>query len=75
VARLCERRVDGWLVVVAAHRTRERFLEEALDQMHPDKVIGLVLNGEARPLPRYAGYGEAYTSAHDDARPAPKDAS
>src|SRR5206468_2700492 len=32
--------VDGFLIVVAAHQTRRKLLEEALNLMEPAKVIG-----------------------------------
>src|SRR5262249_43275663 len=38
--------VDGFLVVVAAHRTPRRLLEEALTLMDPSKVIGLVFGND-----------------------------
>ncbi|MBI4011595.1 MAG: CpsD/CapB family tyrosine-protein kinase [Candidatus Rokubacteria bacterium] len=56
--RLIERWVDGFLVVVAAHRTPRALLEEALNVMDPAKVVGLVFNGDDRPLRR--PYREAY---------------
>jgi capsular exopolysaccharide synthesis family protein len=44
--------VDGLLIVVAAHRTTRRLLEEALHLTEPVKVIGLVFNGDDRHLSR-----------------------
>lgn len=38
--------VDGFLVVVAAHRTTRKLLEEALRVPEPGKVLGLVFNGD-----------------------------
>ena len=40
--------VDGFIVVVAAHRTPRKLLEEALDLMEPAKMIGLVLSHDDR---------------------------
>src|SRR5260221_7525212 len=57
VSRILSRWVDGFVLVVAAHRTPRELLREALDLMEPDKVVGLVLNGDDRPLAGYYGYG------------------
>jgi Mrp family chromosome partitioning ATPase len=38
--------VDGFLIVVAAHRTTRKSLEEALRVSEPSKVLGLVFNGD-----------------------------
>lgn len=56
--------VDGILMVVATHRTPRKLLQEALAHLDPDKVVGLVFNGDDRPLSGYAhgyGYGLAPT--------------
>ena len=45
--------VDGFLVVVTAHRTPKRLLEDALNVLEPAKTIGLVYNGDERPLSGY----------------------
>ena len=44
--------VDGFLIVVAAHRTTRRLLEEALIVMEQSKILGLVFNGDDRGLAR-----------------------
>jgi len=49
--------VDGFLIVVTAHRTARRLLEEALKVTEPAKVLGLVFNGDDRHLSR-----DAYSS-------------
>jgi capsular exopolysaccharide synthesis family protein len=49
--------VDGFLMVVAAHKTPRRLVEEALDAMDPAKTLGLVFNGDDRPL---SGYYSSY---------------
>jgi capsular exopolysaccharide synthesis family protein len=49
--------VDGFLIVVTAHRTARKLLEEALKVTETAKVIGLVFNGDDRHLSR-----NAYTS-------------
>lgn len=45
--RLVTKCVDGFLVVVAAHRTPRGVLAETLDLMDPAKVVGIVFNGDA----------------------------
>lgn len=45
--------VDGFLIVVAAHRTPKRLIEEALHIVEPAKIIGLLYNGDERPLSGY----------------------
>jgi protein-tyrosine kinase len=44
--------VDGFLIVVAAHRTARKLLEEALNITEPAKLVGLVFNGDDRHLSR-----------------------
>jgi capsular exopolysaccharide synthesis family protein len=55
--RLIERGVDGFLVVVSAHRTPRKMLAEALNTIDPAKVVGVVFNGDDRPTSEYYGYG------------------
>ncbi len=54
--RVISRCVDGFLMVVAAHRTPRGMLEEALDLMGPDRLLGLVFNGSDLMPRRYYGY-------------------
>jgi len=54
--------VDGFLLIVAAHRTPRRLVEEALNAMEPAKVIGLVFNRDDRPLGGYDAYSYAAPS-------------
>lgn len=54
--RLIGRWVDGFLIVVTAHHTPRRALAEALELLDPGQVIGLVFNGDDRPLTPYSGY-------------------
>jgi len=68
--RVIEKWVDGFLVVVAAHKTPRKLLEEALNLTEPAKVIGLVFNGDERPLSGYAygsGFGQL-TNGHSQTR-------
>ena len=69
-SRLLERWVDGFIVVVAAHKTPRKLLSEALNLLDPAKVLGVVFNGDDRPLAPYYGY---YHPA--PARPPARDAS
>lgn len=50
--------VDGFVTVVAAHRTPRRLLGEALNALDPAKVLGIVLNFDDRPL---FGYFKKYS--------------
>lgn len=59
--RVIARWADSLLLVVAAHRTPRRFLEEALNALDPAKVAGIVFNAVDPPPPGpyayYRGYG------------------
>jgi capsular exopolysaccharide synthesis family protein len=56
--RLMAAWVDAFLVVVAAHRTPRKLVDEALTAIEPSKLLGLVFNGDDRPLvSRYYRYG------------------
>src|SRR5690606_423572 len=55
--RVISRWIDGFLMVVGAHRTPRAMLAEALNILGPDKVIGLVYNGGEELLTKYYGYG------------------
>ena len=55
-ARLIADWVDGFVMIVAAHRTPRKLLEEALNVMDPAKLIGLVFNGDDRRRSDYHGY-------------------
>lgn len=50
------RKIDCFLMVVAAHRTPRPMLEEALNVMEPDKLLGLVFNNSDLMPARYYGY-------------------
>lgn len=58
--RVIAKWVDGFILVVAAHRTPGKLLEEALNIMDPDKMVGLVFNADDRSLMGYDGYYYAY---------------
>jgi capsular exopolysaccharide synthesis family protein len=61
-SRIIAKCIDGFLLVVSAHRTRQRFVEEALDIIEPAKMAGIVFNRDDRPRSNsygyYGGYGE-----------------
>lgn len=63
--RLIEAGVDGFLIVVAAHRTPRRLLAEALSILGPEKSLGLVFNRADRP---FRGYYNAYCGYGPTAR-------
>jgi capsular exopolysaccharide synthesis family protein len=58
--RLIERLVDGFLLVVAAHKTPRRLVAEALNVLDPAKMVGIVFNADDRSRSAdyaYYGYG------------------
>jgi capsular exopolysaccharide synthesis family protein len=57
-AALLSRSVDGMLIVVAAHETRRKLLEEALNLIDESKVLGIVFNGDDTCL--FEQYNEYY---------------
>jgi len=56
--------VDGFVIVVAAHRTPKRMVEEALGVVEPGKVIGLLYNRDDRALSGYYQRVHAAQSAN-----------
>ncbi len=64
--RLIGRGVDGFLLIVCAHKTPRRLVEEAISLLDPARVIGVVLNGDDRPV--HGDYGYYYTTASRPAR-------
>src|SRR6266511_2796582 len=48
--------VDGFLLVVAAHQTPRRLVEEALNVVERSKVLGFIFNGDDNPPAGYSGY-------------------
>ena len=65
--RLLSRWVDGFVIVVAARRTPRRLLAETLGAMDPAKLVGIVFNGDDRPLSGY--YKSYYTGYYGDRGP------
>lgn len=64
--RMLESWVDGFVLVVAAHRTPRKLVGEALNLLNPSKLIGLVFNHDDRPL---GGYGSYYGYGYPPSRP------
>ena len=67
--RVIARWIDGFLVVVAAHRTPRRLLEEALTVVDPAKIMGLVFNGDDPLFSIYRpGHDAKYYSGRGEPR-------
>ena len=54
--RVIERWVDGFVVIVTAHKTPRRLLAEALNEIDREKILGVIFNGDDHTLDRYYGY-------------------
>jgi len=70
--RLIERFIDGFLVVVAAHKTPRKFVEEAIDTLDPDKLVGLVFNNDDQPVfgyYSYYSYGPSFRDGRNEPGP------
>jgi capsular exopolysaccharide synthesis family protein len=52
--------IDGFVMIVAAHKTPQRLLEEALGIVEPSKLLGIVFNRNDRPMSDSYGYYGAY---------------
>jgi capsular exopolysaccharide synthesis family protein len=63
-ARALSTLVDGFLLVVRAGVTPRSLLAEALEALEPDKVMGLVFNGDEHPFAGYYGRYRSYYDAH-----------
>ena len=62
---LLSRVVDGVLVVVAANKTPRKLLEEALNELDANKVLGIVFNNDDRPLYGYdTNYRRYFSRRH-----------
>jgi capsular exopolysaccharide synthesis family protein len=61
--RLIAKWVDGFIMVLRAHRTPREALEEALTILEGANILGLVFNGHDRLATRYYGYGYGYGNA------------
>jgi capsular exopolysaccharide synthesis family protein len=60
--RILNNWVDGWFIVVAAHRTSRKLLEESLDLMEESKTIGFVFTHDERFRANARYYGAYYSS-------------
>jgi Mrp family chromosome partitioning ATPase len=69
-SRLLSRVIDGYIVVVSAHKTPRRVLAEALELIDRAKIIAMVFNGDDRRLSAY-DYGY-YGSADAAAKSSPR---
>jgi capsular exopolysaccharide synthesis family protein len=54
--RVIAQAVDGFLLVVTAHRTPRKLVEESLNVIDQSKIIGFVFNRDDRPLAGYSDY-------------------
>jgi capsular exopolysaccharide synthesis family protein len=59
-SQLIEKSVDGVFMVVAAGRTPKKMLEEALNLMDPEKILGIIFNGHTPSTIRNNGDAYAY---------------
>jgi capsular exopolysaccharide synthesis family protein len=64
--RLIDRAVDGFFIVVAAHKTTRQLVTEAMNSIGHARVLAVVFNGDDRPAKRYYGY---YSYYHERSRP------
>jgi protein-tyrosine kinase len=59
--QLLEQFVDGFLLVIAKHKTPRELLSEAVNTLDPNKVIGMILNNsEKKRIAGYYGYSTYY---------------
>ena len=63
--------VDGFLLVVAAHHTPRRLVEEALNVVERGKILGFIFNGDDHPPSGYSGYYGYYDGSADATRASP----
>jgi len=57
--------VDGFLLVVAAHHTPRRLVEEALNVVERGKMLGLIFNRDDQPPSSFYGYYGYYGRGAD----------
>jgi capsular exopolysaccharide synthesis family protein len=62
--RLMSQWVDGFIVVVAAHRTPRKLLADGLSALEEEKLLGIVFNADDRPLSGYFGRYQGYYGYH-----------
>ena len=54
--RLMDHWVDGYLIVIAAHKTPRKLINEAVNTVDETKLLGLVFNSDDRPVFGYYSY-------------------
>jgi capsular exopolysaccharide synthesis family protein len=54
--RLIARAVDGFVMIVAAHKTPRKLVAEALTELTAAKILGVVFNADDNPTSSYYGY-------------------
>jgi capsular exopolysaccharide synthesis family protein len=54
--QILQRWIDGFIMVIAAHRTPRKLIEKALQIVEPAKVVGLIFNNDAHPAHGYYSY-------------------
>lgn len=64
--RLIGNWVDGFLIVVSAHRTPRKLVEEALNVLEPSKVVGFVFNNDSRSWAAYGYYHYGHASVSSE---------
>jgi Mrp family chromosome partitioning ATPase len=69
-SRLIGKWVDGFLVVVAAHKTPRKLVVETLDLMEPARLIAFLFNGDDEPLSGYPYPASRNGDSRYDDRPA-----
>jgi Mrp family chromosome partitioning ATPase len=52
------RRVDGILLVIKAKKTSKQQVDDLLEIVGKEKIIGVLMNWYDPALPRYFGYGK-----------------
>ena len=73
--RVLSRWVDYFVLVVAAHRTPRKLLEETLNVIEPSKLLGLIFNGDDGPLwgsNRYYQYAAMFDITPQAKKTAPR---
>ena len=63
--------IDGFLLVVAAHHTPRRLVEEALNVVERGKMLGLIFNGGDHAPASFYGYYGYYGGAPQTAQTSP----
>jgi Mrp family chromosome partitioning ATPase len=64
--RVVSRWIDGFLLVVTAHRTSRGSFADAVSSLDPDRVAAVVFNGDTRPATTHY-YDRTGGTRHGDA--------